>query len=76
MTSKIATIPKLVCYSTTINHEPGNIKKNLIVLEQYEFNKTTQIQIDSVNQLNATKMNHEKFFPYGGIALNVDYFTV
>lgn len=76
MISKIATIPKAVCYSTTIRHEPGNTKNELIVLEQYEFHRTTQIQIDSINQLNETKMNQEKFFPYGGIALNVDYFTV
>lgn len=78
MTSKIATEPppKFVNYSTTITHKPGNIKKNLIVLEQYGFEETTQIQIDNVKQIKETTINHEKFFPYAGIALNVDYFKV
>ena len=77
MKSKIATEPvQFVRYSATIKHEPGNIKKNLIVLEQYGFEETTQIQIDNVKQLKETTINHEKFFPYAGIALNVDYFKV
>lgn len=76
MDSKIPTEPKFVCYSTTIKQEPGNVKKDLIVLEQYEFDKTTQIQIESINELKSIEINREKFFPFGGIALNVDYVKV
>ena len=65
-----------VCYSITIKHEPGNIRKDLIVLEQYEFDTNTQNQTDLINQLKATRMNQEKYFPFGGIALNLAYLKV
>ena len=68
--------PMNECYLISIKKEPENIKKDLLVFEQFEFDTISKDQKDLVNRLNEYSKNHEKHFPFGGIVLNLDYIRV
>ena len=67
-----------VMYSVTIKTKSKVEKtcKDLLVFEQFGFETKTKEEKDLVNRLNEYSRNHEKNFPFGGIAIDLAYFTV
>ena len=65
------------CYLITIKNELDDTKKDLFVLEQFQFDTKTTEEKEFVNQvLNTTVKNQDKNYPFGGIALNLAFITV
>ena len=76
MTSKSVVNPTKTFYSMSIKKEPGDIRKDLLVFEQFGFETKTEEEKVFINKLIERSKNQEKHFPFGGIAINFAYFTV
>ena len=78
MTSKyfINSTKSTAYYLMSIKKEPGNIIKDMLVFEQFEFDIKSEEEKFFINKLKGYSKNQEKHFPFGGIALNLTYFTV
>ena len=77
LASKTVVNPTKTFYSMSIKKEPGDIrKKDLLVFEQFGFETKTEEEKVFINRLTEYSKNQEKHFPFGGIAIDLAYFTV